>query len=249
MLISNRIQRTCRHHCDEQQDRHCNQNQHSDWQSINHYKSRNHYFHSDHKLLSRRSVNHSKCPTLPFNCIIANPKLFSQTTVTTTLAPVTTSFTASTTITSTTTLTATVEQPAATFYAACGPSNLLSRVYDSVLEPTFGDPNGYLSSASVNPSYYDDEGELVTIIQTTLVADNAYDCCVQCITNPNCGGGFFQEDDWNQCTLSTPVRECDPTALGGVTAVVDREDSTFGTLQVTVFDGNCGLAYQGYPAG
>lgn len=140
-----------------------------------------------------------------------------------------------------------MEQPAATFYAACGTSNLLSRVYDSVLDPGgFGEESvdGYLSVAFV--TILDESNPA---IQTTLVADNAYDCCVQCITNDNCGGGFFMEDGSNQCTFSSPVRECDPTAYGGVTSQIYTDDPNYGTLQLTVFDGNCGQVQESYPTG
>ena len=145
-----------------------------------------------------------------------------------------------------------MEQPAATFYAACGTNNLLSRVYDSVLDHNFlGEEyvDGYLTFAGTNTIISPDEGDPYPVTQTTLVADNAYDCCVQCITNVNCGGGFFLEDGSNQCTFSSPVHECDPNAYGGVVTAVDAENPNHGTLQVTVFDGNCGQVLQLYPGG
>ena len=92
--------------------------------------------------------------------------------------------------------------------------------------------------------------------QTVLVIANAYDCCVACITNDNCGGGFFGTDPNtgapNQRVFANPGYNpkanvpdgmpyfCDPTNHGGF-AYVDVDDNLTVLLQQTVFDGYCGL--------
>ena len=133
-------------------------------------------------------------------------------------------------------MTVTVQQPAATFYAACAADNLVSEIYDSAIGE-----NGNLTLASVTIV----NGNHV-YAQTVLTANNAYDCCVQCITNDDCGGGYFQTDGSNTCVFANPVIDdadaCDPTSMN-VAASTNGMDLETDSL-FTVFDGYCGQVYQ-----
>ena len=137
-------------------------------------------------------------------------------------------------------MTVTVQQPSATFYAACAADNLVGEIYDSAIGE-----NGNVTLASVtvvtldNPRVY---------AQTVSTADNAYDCCVQCITNDNCGGGYFATDGTNRCVFANPPPDpddptdvCDPTEMD-VDIFTTGDSQTF--CAATVFDGNCGQVYQ-----
>lgn len=148
--------------------------------------------------------------------ILANPNSL-QITASTTLTPITSSFTASTTSTSTSSLTVTVQGPAATFYAACDTNNLLASTSYGNITNAYTDlnSNGYQS-------------------QTVLITDNAYDCCVQCIINDDCGGGYFRTDGSNQCVFANPDT-CDPNSI-------NVELNTYDAPSVaTAFDGYCGV--------
>lgn len=127
-----------------------------------------------------------------------------------------------------------MQQPTATFYAACAADNLVSELYNSPIGE-----NGNLTLANTaitepdNPRVY---------AQTVSTAASAYDCCVQCITSDDCGGGYFVNDGTGTCVVANPQpEECDPTAQ-------DVGTDTLGDLQtspaVTVFDGDCGQVMQ-----
>ena len=127
-----------------------------------------------------------------------------------------------------------MQQPAATFYAACAADNLVSEIYNSAIGE-----NGNLSLASVSITRPDNPR---IFAQTVSTAANAYDCCVQCITSDDCGGGYFLTDGTGTCVVANPeLDECDPT-------VPDVNTLTTGDLQtfpaVTVFDGDCGQVVQ-----
>lgn len=110
------------------------------------------------------------------------------------------------------TVTNTVTAPSATFYAACADNNLLSN-----------DPYDF---GNLCTAY--------TLDNTILVnTDSAYDCCVACQQNSNCGGSFFTVAD-GTCTLDQPSA-CDPTAYGIFIAGCGDDP-----VQYIVSDGNCG---------
>ncbi|KAL8791680.1 MAG: hypothetical protein Q9195_005763 [Heterodermia aff. obscurata] len=157
-------------------------------------------------------------------------------TVTTTLAPVTSSFTTSTTTTSTVAITVTAQQPDATFYAACAADNLVSEIYDSAID---SGQNGNITLAMVD--YYSKVGNSYLPDQTISIANNAYDCCVQCITDDNCGGGYFATDGTNQCVISHPTDDCDPSNIGVNVFTGEGGDPN---TPLTAFDGNCGHVLQ-----
>ncbi|KAI4263268.1 MAG: hypothetical protein L6R42_001583 [Xanthoria sp. 1 TBL-2021] len=138
----------------------------------------------------------------------------TTTTVTTTLAPITSFVPVTTTTTTTATLTFTIQEPESTYYAACGPENLLTNDQFEGGNLTQADPQVYGWAR-------------------TSVAESAYDCCAQCIVRGDlgvrfdtdlfayvgrdgmvlsqeerdrlelpCGGGFFRTDGSNECVLA-----------------------------------------------
>ncbi|KAL8642900.1 MAG: hypothetical protein Q9226_008454 [Calogaya cf. arnoldii] len=171
-------------------------------------------------------------------------------TVTTTLAPITSIVPVTTTTTTTATLTFTIQEPESTYYAACGPENLLTN------DPLEG---GNLTQADAEVSGW----------TMTSVAESAYDCCAQCIVRgdigirfdwdlgvdvgldgmalspedprfdlPNpCGGGFFKTDGSNECVLADtpPLDLCNPPRPN----VAVRGDPNSPSL-LTAFASYCG---------
>ena len=129
-------------------------------------------------------------------------------------------------------MTVTVQQPAATFYAACATDNLVSEITDSAIGE-----NGNLTLANVAIVNSDH-----VLAQTVLTANSAYDCCVQCITNDDCGAGYFRTDGSNTCVFANPQPgDCDPTSMNVNTLTfMDQQPVSV----VTVFDGNCGQVRQ-----
>ena len=82
---------------------------------------------------------------------------------------------------------------------------------------------GYVSDAY--PSYPDS--------YITLNSDSAYDCCVACQQNSDCGGASYIG---TTCTLDQPGGSCDPQ-YGGIIYVAFASSSQ----GYTILDGNCGL--------
>ncbi|KAL8965084.1 MAG: hypothetical protein Q9183_004039 [Haloplaca sp. 2 TL-2023] len=166
----------------------------------------------------------------------------TTTTVTTTLAPFTNTVVVPTTTTTAATLTFTVQQPEATFYAACAPDNLLTN-----------NPNEGGNITRVNAEV---SGELTN----SLMADSAYDCCVRCLSyadvltaagppewDPSpfkCSGGIFLDPSvvgsggQSNCFLSNPLQfgTCDPTAP----MVSVKGDPAAEKPLFTAFSGPCG---------
>ena len=119
-------------------------------------------------------------------------------------------------ITSTTTqvstVTNTVIAPSATFYAACASNNLLS--------------NDPLDGGNLCSAYTQDNN-------VQLNTASAYDCCVACQQNSNCGGAYFTIAD-GTCTIDQPST-CDPNAP----FVEIAGCGTSPALYIGI-DGNCG---------
>ena len=84
-------------------------------------------------------------------------------------------------------------------------------------------PGGYVDYAG--PSYPDP--------YITLNSDSAYDCCVACQQNSDCGGATYTG---TTCYLDQPGGSCDPQ-YGGITY------TAFGSSfeGYTLIDGNCGI--------
>jgi len=107
--------------------------------------------------------------TLPdANVTITAP---DSTTTTTSMVTVTTTTTTTTVFTVSVTVTAT-----ATYYAACGPQNLVSM-----------DPSGGLLTLS----------GFDYSTATYQAIDSTYDCCVACLTSPNCAGSTSYSNSGN----------------------------------------------------
>ncbi|KAL8820349.1 MAG: hypothetical protein Q9191_007535 [Dirinaria sp. TL-2023a] len=143
---------------------------------------------------------------------------------TTTLSP-TVTVPLTITVTSTGTITATATARGPTFYAACNSQNLVNNI-----------PN---AGGAIN-----DNGLAVDDINWDGVygtADSAYDCCVQCITSDNCGGGFFYSNT-GVCVNTQPFSTCDPTQREVQLNYVSGPQDEAG--DITIFDGNCGLVYE-----
>lgn len=120
------------------------------------------------------------------------------------------------------TQTVSITPPQATYYAACDPSiNQVSEV-DGYGIDTF--------AYTGNFNFYGDGNTA------------PYDCCVACITDPNCGASFDVE---GLCTFIYPEATCagpntfDGYYYGGETAGFSPTDG------FTVSDGNCGQASSG----
>lgn len=133
-------------------------------------------------------------------------------------------------------MTVTLQQPEATFYAACAADNLVGEIYDSAIGQ-----NGNLTQAYVQLG--SNVGNQRA--QKVLTTDNSYDCCVQCLTDDNCGGGYFQTDGTNVCVLADTQYQddCDPN-LQALSTYTSGDMQPFSA--VTVFDGNCGQVSQMY---
>ena len=161
------------------------------------------------------------------------------------MAPVTSSFATTLTTTNTAPLTLTVDQPAATFYAACASDNLVTNVTNSVI-----DQNGNLLGGTV-PYISDEDDNLSPGASTQLITDNAYDCCVACITNADCGGGFYMTDGSGQCLFANPTAnpggECNPSTFGGVDVFTGGNTGFSEPSLVTAFNGYCGEVVQTGP--
>ncbi|CAD6575139.1 MAG: hypothetical protein ASARMPRED_007105 [Alectoria sarmentosa] len=127
---------------------------------------------------------------------------------------VTSTIAATSTTTQVSTVSNTVIAPSATFYAACASNNLLSN------DPYDG---GNLCSAYA----VDNTVQLNT--------DSAYDCCVACQQNSNCGGAFF-DIAGGTCVIDQPSQACDPNYVGSI------EISGCNDVPATFIgiDGNCG---------
>lgn len=111
------------------------------------------------------------------------------------------------------TVTNTILAPSATFYAACADDNLLSN------DP---DDGGNLCDAYASDS---------TVVVNT---DSAYDCCVACQQNSNCGGALFTVAD-STCLIDQPSGTCDPTS-GGINIYGCGDNP----VRYIAIDGNCG---------
>jgi hypothetical protein len=95
-----------------------------------------------------------------------------------------TTTTSTSTIISTLTSITTSFAPQATYYAACAPNNLVSRI----------NGNG-IDSLTYHP------GIPVNDISYTA-ANSPYDCCVQCVSQSTCAGSFFYRGN---CELYAPT--------------------------------------------
>ncbi|KAG7007523.1 hypothetical protein G7Y79_00009g026320 [Physcia stellaris] len=121
------------------------------------------------------------------------------------------------------TVTETVSPPQATYYEACGPRNMVNNI------PAAGGAiNGFTYPEAVDGDWS----------ATTFPSNSAYDCCVACITDANCGGGAFYEAS-GVCMNSHPLQECSPTYGSVLVYYVSGPQGEAGN--VNIFDGNCGL--------
>ncbi len=76
-----------------------------------------------------------------------------------------------------------------------------------------------------------------------LVTDTAYDCCVACQQNPDCGGAYYTLDTVDfaaggpgTCTIDEPSGSCNPQYVGVQYAAYEP---TY--MGATLIDGNCGI--------
>jgi len=118
-------------------------------------------------------------------------------------------------------MTVTVNPPQATFHAACGTNNMVNQV------------NGY------GIETFNFVGSL------NVVGDgntSPYDCCVACITDPNCGASL---DVSGLCQVFYPKAACGgPNSFAGY--YLGGQTAGFTPAQgFTVSDGNCGQASAG----
>lgn len=120
------------------------------------------------------------------------------------------------TVTDTVTETFTVTAPTATFYAACGPQNIVSTINGANIG----------SGTAVAPR------ALLTIPNST-----PYDCCVSCITRVGCKGSLLVG---STCTLSNVVfGSC--SQINNIA----YELFTGGTETLYASNGNCGRSVRG----
>ena len=112
----------------------------------------------------------------------------SSTSIVSTLTTVTSVATISSTITSSLTTTSTTILPQATFYAACSPNNLVSRI------------NGVSLTHRV-PVYN---------FGQTARAPRAYDCCLFCLETASCGAAAYDNLTGN-CYFNNNNCTCSPT--------------------------------------
>lgn len=123
--------------------------------------------------------------------------------------------TSPTTTTTTVTQTATVTPATATYYAACSPQNVIAA------------PQGYYFV-----QYQYTPATKQASVQTP--DNNAYDCCVACITDPYCKVAEFSP---NECSLD--YGDYETNCSGGEIVIVhlsDQGTSSLGSLSA----GNCG---------
>jgi len=120
-----------------------------------------------------------------------------------------------TTTTILTTQTIEVAEPASTYYAACGPDNMISSIN--------GKGFAYFGSPGM-PQF--------------LAVGSAYDCCAACISTPNCIGSANQVfDSRNLCLLEMrDFGACDGRSQGADVGL--RDETPDGT--VTISNGLCG---------
>ena len=137
----------------------------------------------------------------------------TSTVTTTSVIVVTTTATASVTVT--TGSPTTVEEPESTFYAACVPDNIM--YYDQT-------GPGYILDYNIG------NGDNYANVTTAT----AYDCCVACQTNGDCGGAIFFSTV-AECIIDLPNGACDPNyGMGLIFDTVDWETET------AVIAGPCG---------
>ena len=133
--------------------------------------------------------------------------------------------TISTTTTSDTTTTTTVDDPVstsiapeATSYAACQPNNLVYGV------------DGQDALYGIGTPYTFSDDQTVT---------SPYDCCVSCITTPDCGGAAFFPGDG--CYTYTDGGTCSATQITGGFSSMDSA-----TMDATISNAYCGqFVYDG----
>ncbi|KAL9584700.1 MAG: hypothetical protein Q9212_001956 [Teloschistes hypoglaucus] len=152
--------------------------------------------------------------------------------VTSTVTQSTTSTTTSTTTTTSAVLissTETVTQVSTTSsYAACATNNLLGPSLDNG-KTVFG-PYGYPDQAT----------------QQTFNENSAYDCCVRCITTPNCYVSSYAVGD-KVCSnvIAGPGEECDPNQIG---ARIFENGNPPQSYSPTLSNGYCGKFVEGFIA-
>ncbi|KAK5991605.1 hypothetical protein PT974_09890 [Cladobotryum mycophilum] len=121
--------------------------------------------------------------------------------------------------TSTVTNTISIVAPTATFYAACGPENLVSTANDGV----------NIGQITTNTAY----------INTVNSIHDAYSCCVDCFNTPNCRSAF---NIGSICYHTTPVNNvCTPGQSNGNIFRTNTNNNT----PVIVSNGPCGLLGNG----
>ncbi|CAF9919868.1 MAG: hypothetical protein ALECFALPRED_001326 [Alectoria fallacina] len=141
-------------------------------------------------------------------------------TFSTTITVPTTNVNPAVTSTASTTLTVSYTPPEATYYAACDPSINQVSSFDG-----YGIDNYAYSSGTFN--LYGDG------------STDPYDCCVACITDPNCGASV---DADGLCELFYPSATCaGPNNFAGYYLGGESQDVPAGEGFV-VSDGNCGQA-------
>ncbi|CAD6584893.1 MAG: hypothetical protein ASARMPREDX12_001780 [Alectoria sarmentosa] len=141
-------------------------------------------------------------------------------TFSTTITVPTTNVNPAVTSTVSTTLTVSYTPPQATYYAACDPSINQVSSYDG-----YGIDNYAYSSGTIN--LYGNG------------STDPYDCCVACITDPNCGASV---DADGLCELFYPSATCaGPNTFAGYYLGGETQNVPAGQGLV-VSDGNCGQA-------
>ena len=118
---------------------------------------------------------------------------------------------------STTTATQTLVVAQSTYYAACGPSNLVSTVNGQNIVTTGGTTDGYVYTSDTT----------------------AYDCCASCISNPLCEVTVFNDgfQTGSQCILAVAAG-CSSEGQYSALAYVNN---AYLYIPYTIANGNCGF--------
>lgn len=158
---------------------------------------------------------------------VSTTESFSTTSI---ITDYTTLFPATVTTTSTDTV---VVSSTTSMYAACASTNLAV----SPLSAEYG----ILAGEYVQ---YIGWGELPLYSSTSLGTDTAYDCCVLCLTDPNCAFGAWAEPSglysglcW---VIDTEICDQPFNAGTGTAYMTTHGGEEYDSQDMTVFNGNCG---------
>jgi len=145
----------------------------------------------------------------------------------TTTSTITRTLTSTTTGLPSSTSTVTVQPSPATYYAACGPSNIATQ-YNN------GTGNGAVNLATV---------QVNGTVQSIEGVSSQYDCCVRCITTPLCGASNTYADG-STCFLFFVNADTDGDATTPAVCDGSQVIGTFGTYRNGIAAVSNGLCAQ-----